>query len=313
MIDDDDDAHRPLPVVLKPVDDELLSSWLARHAAYYGVSGPFFAKWLMPDTRNLSLLDHRLGLTQVARISEKLRCDPIALIAMTLIDTPAGSAELICRNRAHKFAGPARIGTRARAHPARSRSIGVKLGASPAPLAAHLCPTRTSVPIPAKHCATPAHSRMCGMKLLPARRSSSVSCTALARSTTRRSRSCGRCSCKLGGHAARMAASLRSDGRLARSFPISTILLGLSSAGSTMPPLQLFQSHSVRRSWRVFRGRSPIPQSSMLFGMTRSYAGEGHSSACVRQPVSKLKQRGKATKRENIRARYSHVSWLFRS
>jgi hypothetical protein len=43
MIDDEDDAHRPLPVVLKPVDDELLSSWLARHAAYYGVSGPFLS------------------------------------------------------------------------------------------------------------------------------------------------------------------------------------------------------------------------------------------------------------------------------
>jgi hypothetical protein len=97
---DDDDAHRPLPVVLKPVDDELLSSWLARHAAYYGVSGPFFAKWLMLGTRNLSLLDHRLGLAQVARLSEKLRCDPIALIAMTFIDIPARSAELISRKRA---------------------------------------------------------------------------------------------------------------------------------------------------------------------------------------------------------------------
>ena len=141
MIEDEDDAHRPLPVVLKPVDDELLSSWLARHAAYYGVSGPFFAKWLMPGTRNLSLLDHRLRLTQVARLSEKLRCDPIALIAMTLIDTPAGSAELICRNRTPQICRPCAIGMRARAHPARSRSIGAKLGASPAPLAAHLCPT----------------------------------------------------------------------------------------------------------------------------------------------------------------------------
>ena len=71
---DDDDAHRPLPVVLKPVDDELLSSWLARHATYYGISGLFFANWLMPGTRNLSLLDYRLGLAQVARLSEKLRC-----------------------------------------------------------------------------------------------------------------------------------------------------------------------------------------------------------------------------------------------
>ena len=71
----------------------------------------------MPGTRNLSLLDHRLGLTQVARISEKLRCDPIALIAMTLIDTPAGSTELSAATERHKFAGPARIGTRVRAHP----------------------------------------------------------------------------------------------------------------------------------------------------------------------------------------------------
>jgi len=92
MIDDEDDAPRPLPVVLKPIADELLSSWLARHAAYYGVTGPFFAKWLMLGTSNLSVLDHGLGLTQLARLSERLRRDPIALIAMTFIDAPAGSA-----------------------------------------------------------------------------------------------------------------------------------------------------------------------------------------------------------------------------
>jgi hypothetical protein len=32
MIDAEDDSHRPLPVVLRPVEEELLSSWLARHA-----------------------------------------------------------------------------------------------------------------------------------------------------------------------------------------------------------------------------------------------------------------------------------------
>jgi hypothetical protein len=37
------------------------------------------------------------------------------------------------------------------------------------------------------------------------------------------------------------------------------------------------ESASVRRSWRAFREQSPIPQSSKLFGMTRSYAEEGHS------------------------------------
>jgi hypothetical protein len=46
MTGDQGDEHRPLPVVLRPVADELLSSWLARHAAYYAVTGPYFAKWL---------------------------------------------------------------------------------------------------------------------------------------------------------------------------------------------------------------------------------------------------------------------------
>jgi hypothetical protein len=60
----------------------------------------------MPGTRNLSLLDYRLELAQVARLSEKFRCDPLALIAMTFIDTPARSAESICRNRARQMRLP---------------------------------------------------------------------------------------------------------------------------------------------------------------------------------------------------------------
>ena len=50
MTSDHENAHRPLPVVLRPVADELLSSWLVRHAAYYGVTGSFFAQWLMLGT-----------------------------------------------------------------------------------------------------------------------------------------------------------------------------------------------------------------------------------------------------------------------
>jgi hypothetical protein len=54
----------------------------------------------MLGTRNLSALDHRLGLAQVARLSGKFRCDPVTLIAMTFVDAPGRSAELICRGRA---------------------------------------------------------------------------------------------------------------------------------------------------------------------------------------------------------------------
>jgi hypothetical protein len=100
MTNDLESGHQPLPVVLRTVADELLSSWLVRHAAYYGVTASFFAQWLMLGTCNLSALDHRLGLGQVARLSEKFRCDPITLIGMTFVDAPGRSAELICRGRA---------------------------------------------------------------------------------------------------------------------------------------------------------------------------------------------------------------------
>ena len=95
MTNDHENAHRPLPVVLRPVADELLSSWLVRHAAYYGVTGSFFAQWLMLGTHNLSTLDHRLGLAQVARLSEKFRCDPV-----TLTQARARKAARAARSRA---------------------------------------------------------------------------------------------------------------------------------------------------------------------------------------------------------------------
>ena len=106
MIGAQENTDKPLPVVLKPVLDELLSSWLGRHATYYGVTGPFFANWLMLGTSNLSTLDHRLGLLQVARLSEKLRCDPIALVGMTFVDKLEQSSDIICRGRVPQICRP---------------------------------------------------------------------------------------------------------------------------------------------------------------------------------------------------------------
>lgn len=106
MIGTQEDTDKPLPVVLKPVLDELLSSWLERHATYYGVTGRFFANWLMLGTSNLSTLDHRLGLLQVARLSEKLRCDPIALVGMTFVDKLEQSSVIICRGRVPQICRP---------------------------------------------------------------------------------------------------------------------------------------------------------------------------------------------------------------
>jgi len=102
-----DADSKPLPVVLRVARDELLSSWLARHARFYGVTGPFFAKWLGLGDIRLSTLDHRLSLGQVARLADKFRCDPVALINMTHIDTCDGQVcNLISRGRAAQICYP---------------------------------------------------------------------------------------------------------------------------------------------------------------------------------------------------------------
>jgi hypothetical protein len=98
---------KPLPVVLKAARDELLSSWLARHARFYGVTGPFFAKWLGLGDIRLSTLDHRLGLGQVVRLTEKFRCDPAQLLGMTHIDQGDGRvSDLISRGKQPQICHP---------------------------------------------------------------------------------------------------------------------------------------------------------------------------------------------------------------
>ena len=104
-------AHRPLPVVLKPVATNCFRRGWLGHAAYYGVTGPFFAKWLMLGTRNLSALDHRLGCRR-SRVFRKNS----AVIRRPHRDDVRRHAEVDPRNSSagagpRKFAGPAPIDT----------------------------------------------------------------------------------------------------------------------------------------------------------------------------------------------------------
>jgi hypothetical protein len=102
-----DASSKPLPVVLTAARDELLSSWLSRHARFYGVTGPFFAKWLGLGDIRLSTLDHRLSLGQVARLTDKFRCDPVTLISMTQINTQDSQVcNLTCRGRLPQICYP---------------------------------------------------------------------------------------------------------------------------------------------------------------------------------------------------------------
>ena len=157
-------TRMPSLAVYGDSEDELLSSWLARHAAYYGVTGQFFAKWLMLGTRNLSV--PTIGWDwRRSRAYPKLRRDPIALIAMTFIDAPAGSAELICRNRAPQICRPcadrhAREGASGAVPKHWRKAWRVTCPACGAPLS-----DTNERPDTAKHCATPALSGAYGRKL----------------------------------------------------------------------------------------------------------------------------------------------------
>jgi hypothetical protein len=98
-------GEAPLPVVLRPTPDELLSSWLRRHTTFYGVTEPMFASWLGLGTKSFRTLDHRLGLGQIARIVEKFRCDPNAALEMTHALLPPDFAPLAYTGRITQFCG----------------------------------------------------------------------------------------------------------------------------------------------------------------------------------------------------------------
>ena len=55
---------RPLPVVLRPRSDELLSSWLTRHAAYYGVTRRRLLDHVGISSPSVEALDREITLGQ---------------------------------------------------------------------------------------------------------------------------------------------------------------------------------------------------------------------------------------------------------
>jgi len=76
---------KPLPVVLESVPDEVLSSWLRRHARYYGVSEATLLCHCDPNARSMRQLDLELTESQGARLAHLFRRDRSAIRVMTLV------------------------------------------------------------------------------------------------------------------------------------------------------------------------------------------------------------------------------------
>lgn len=74
---------RPLPVLLAPAPDEALSSWLARHAAFFGVGRAGLLRHCLPDVPSLHLLNRALTPEQESRLAHLFRLDRPTLRRMT--------------------------------------------------------------------------------------------------------------------------------------------------------------------------------------------------------------------------------------
>lgn len=72
-----------LPVTLPPAPDELLSSWITRHAAFYGVAPMTMLHHCLPEVTSFQKVDLCLTTDQSRRIANMFRTDSKTVRAMT--------------------------------------------------------------------------------------------------------------------------------------------------------------------------------------------------------------------------------------
>ncbi len=124
-------APRQLPVRLSSYIDELLSSWISRHAAFYAVPPLVMLRHCLPDVPSLRAADLHLGSDQEIRLASMFAIEPAVLRRMTFSNVPKSSHRLIA------------------ARPAQTCTCCSPGGAEPAPiLRSHLLGWRITCP----HC-----------------------------------------------------------------------------------------------------------------------------------------------------------------
>ncbi len=86
---------RQLPVVLSPVAVELLSSWISRHAAFYGVPPMIMLQHCLPEATSLRAVDLQLTNKQAIRLARMFATDAKLVRGMTFANVPPISHRLI--------------------------------------------------------------------------------------------------------------------------------------------------------------------------------------------------------------------------
>jgi hypothetical protein len=95
--------NKSLPVILKAVPDELLSSWLYRHAVFYGVTERLLIDWLALETPTLRALDNKLNLRHVARLGDMLHADPTIVVSMTYTQLPVEASRIAGKRKGQQL------------------------------------------------------------------------------------------------------------------------------------------------------------------------------------------------------------------
>lgn len=88
-------SARQLPVSLAPYPDELLSSWIIRHAAFYAVPPLAMLQHCLPEIQSLRTADLDITESQVARIARMFSADPATVLRMTFSNITQSSRRLI--------------------------------------------------------------------------------------------------------------------------------------------------------------------------------------------------------------------------
>jgi hypothetical protein len=113
---------RPLPVVLPPLADELLSSWINRHAAFIGVSGLRLLRHCHVEVKSVRDLDLKSKRRDLGALADVLRCSPHLIRNMTQSHGGRVRSRLVAITRPLQICQPC-----ARRHDAHPVTCGARL------------------------------------------------------------------------------------------------------------------------------------------------------------------------------------------
>ncbi|WP_425416331.1 TniQ family protein [Oricola indica] len=88
-------ARRQLPVRLLPFTDELLSSWINRHADFYAVPPLVMLRHCLPEAHSLRAADLHLSDDQEIRLAKVFAIEPAVVRRMTFTNVAQSSRRLI--------------------------------------------------------------------------------------------------------------------------------------------------------------------------------------------------------------------------